>query len=266
MKCEDAQQLITGLIDNELSAEERRLIEIHLRDCHTCRFIHHEEAALKEELRAATVTVTAPPELWKRVRGSRPMEVGAAHRSWKNVGWEMPTLRPALALALLLILVLPLFHSWWPAERISIAALGTHERILTGKMALMRAESPQEITHKLVRSVRGEVTPMGYDLEVMKLRPVGGAVEKIGKRNILVTVYEGEGPTITCFTFLGTEEDAPQDAESFFDPEKKIRFFTYSKDGVHAVLHREGKIICILVSSMPMAELLAIARMKAKHA
>jgi anti-sigma factor RsiW len=266
MKCEDAQQLITGLIDNELSPEERSLIEIHLRDCHTCRFIHSEECALKKELRAATATITAPAELWKRVRGSLSMNLGVAPRSWKNVGWQMPTLRPGLALALLLILLVPLFHWWWPAERISIAALGAHERILTGKMTLMHGESPQEITHQLVRSVRGEVMPMGYDLEVMKVRPVGGAVEKIGKRNILVTVYEGEGPTVTCFTFVGTEEDAPQDAESFFDPEKKVRFFTFSKNGTHAVLHREGKIICILVSNMPMAELLALARMKAKHA
>ena len=33
--------------------------------------------------------------------------------------------------------------------------------------------------------------------------------------------------------------------------------------GMNAVLHREGDVICILASEMPMEELLALARSKA---
>jgi len=38
----------------------------------------------------------------------------------------------------------------------------------------------------------------------------------------------------------------------------------FSSGGVNAVLHREGEVICILASEMPMEELLALAKAKAK--
>jgi hypothetical protein len=43
-----------------------------------------------------------------------------------------------------------------------------------------------------------------------------------------------------------------------------MNFYAFSRGGVNAVLHREGEIICILASAMPMDELLALAKSKAK--
>ena len=96
----------------------------------------------------------------------------------------------------------------------------------------------------------------------MNVQPEGGMVQEINGRKVLVTVYTGNGLSVTCFTFLGTEGDAPENATAFFDPGKKIKFYTFAKDGFNAVLHREGNVICILVSEMPAQELLALARSK----
>ena len=106
---------------------------------------------------------------------------------------------------------------------------------------------------------------MGYDLSMMKLKPVAGTVQTFGGRKVLVALYQGDGGSLICYTFLGAENDAPREAQPFFDPDKKMTFYTYSLGGTNAVLHREGRLICILVSGMPLQDLLALARSKATH-
>jgi len=49
----------------------------------------------------------------------------------------------------------------------------------------------------------------------------------------------------------------------FFDADKKMNFYAFSQGCMNAILHREGDVICILASEMPMEELLALARSKA---
>ena len=51
MNCAEAQELITGLVDNELAAPERTSIEAHLKNCPRCRFSYEREMALKREVR-----------------------------------------------------------------------------------------------------------------------------------------------------------------------------------------------------------------------
>jgi hypothetical protein len=105
---------------------------------------------------------------------------------------------------------------------------------------------------------------MGYDLEAMKLHPVAGAVHEVNGRKLLVAVYRGEGGSLLCYTFLGSEADAPPHAARFFDPDMKMNFYAFSQAGINAILHREGDVICILAAEMPMDELLALVRSKAR--
>jgi hypothetical protein len=91
-------------------------------------------------------------------------------------------------------------------------------------------------------------------------------VRKIDGRDVLVTVYQGAGPAVTCFTFIGEEEDAPAGADKFYDPDMRISFYSFSRDGINGLLHREGEVVCLLASRMPAADLLAIIRGKTAHA
>ena len=99
-----------------------------------------------------------------------------------------------------------------------------------------------------------------------KLRPVAGFVKKIGDREVLVTVYEGDGPTITCYTFLGTETDAPKSAELFRDNEMRVNFFIFSQDNLSGVMHQEGEVICILIAKLAPADIINLLRGKTHHA
>ncbi len=268
MRCDEAQELITALVDNELSHRERSSIESHLKDCPKCRSICEQERALRREIRIAGASVSAPADLREKILSDRRIfpEGAKSPKVWKGLlrpAW--PVLRPAFALTLLVLLVLPILYLLIPTKQsIPLSALETHRKIVEGTISFVKVGSQQVVKEQLMRSVGGSFAPMGYDLSMMSLQAVGGMVQEVGGRTILVAIYEGKGPSLTCYTFLGTEEDAPAEASVFFDPEKKINFYTFSRAGVNEVFHREGKVICILVSKMPMGDLLALARSKAQ--
>jgi len=268
MKCEDARELITALVDEELSGAERFSIEGHLKDCLRCRFVYQEEQALKREVRAAGFRLSASPELRSKILSDRRIfpDSERSSGSWtERIFPAWPLLRPVLALALGVIIILPLLYLMRsPSEPISLAALEIQKKIIGGEISVRKASNPDELRKWQIRAVNGEFAPMEYDLSAMNVLPVGGLVQEINGRKMLVTVYAGNGLSVTCFTFLGTEEDAPKIASVFFDPEKKMKFYTFSGDGFHAVLHREGNVICILVSKIPKDDLLAIVRAQAR--
>ena len=87
---------------------------------------------------------------------------------------------------------------------------------------------------------------------------------KFKAAKILVAIYQGQGGTLFCYTFVGSDADAPPNSATFFEPAKKMNLYAFSRGPVNAVLHREGEVICILASEMPMAELLELTRSKAK--
>jgi len=268
MKCEEAQEFITALVDNQVSDEERSLVESHLKDCQRCRFSYEQEQALKREIGAAGARLHAPVELRSKILSDRRIFPDSERSSgtWTErifPAWPFP--RPALALALAVVLILPiLYFTRTPSEPISLAALEIQKKIIGGEVSVRKASNPDELRKWQIRAVNGEFAPMEYDLSSMNMLPAGGAGEEINGRKMLVTYYTGKGLSVTCFTFLGTEEDAPKSVTVFFDNAKRITFYTFSKDGFNAVLHRKGNVICILVSKIPMDELLAIVRAQAR--
>ena len=268
MKCDEAQELITALVDQELRDPERSSLEVHLTECARCRWAREEERALKQAIRRAGQGILAPDELRDRIL-SNPRIFPAKSRSarrWRDYIWPMPhMLRPALAIALILAFALPTLY-WFKerSEPIAVAALETYDLFLRGELPVQRAENSNEIEAQLTSAVGGRFHPMGYDLTAMNLRPVAGFVREIDGRKVLVAIYQGQGGTLFCYTFSGSEKDAPPNAARFFDAAKKINFYAFSRDSVNAVFHREGEVICILASEMPMDELLALAKSKAK--
>lgn len=143
-------------------------------------------------------------------------------------------------------------------------AVETYELFDRGRLTIRRVENPEEIVEELTRAVGGHFHPMGYDLTAMQMRPVAGLVHEIQGRKVLVAIYEGAGGTLFCYTFFGSEKDAPANAAKFIDSVKKVNFYAFSRGEINAVLHREGDLVCILASKMPMNELLALAKSKAK--
>lgn len=267
MKCEEVQELITALVDEEIPEAERLSLQGHLHDCPRCQLAYRQEQVLKREIRLTGEKVSAPANLREKIVSalSSFRQGEELRQTWRE--WITParlSLRPAFILALLILLALPIYMLMPQRESIALSSLEVHEKILQRELLLIKSENEKEIKEQLLRSVAGDFAPMGYDLSTANLWVVGGVVQEIARRKVLVTVYEGKSLSLTCFTFLGKEDDAPKNASLFYDPEKKLNFYLFSRHGINGVLHREGKVICILVSKMPMQDLLAIARSKAQ--
>ena len=269
MLCDDAQELITALIDGELAADEQLAIEAHLKICETCRGAFTAERRLKQQIKLAGGDVVAPALLRQaiqaRVAGQRARAGAASGRGvWRwlgGFGW-----RPVFAAAILILTLAGLIYTRWPEENIGVAALETHASILGGKMLLAPADNPNALRDQLARAVGGRFRPVALDLSMMKLYPISGFVQRIGDRDVLVTVYQGDGPAVTCFTFLGSEADAPAGSERFYDADMQVNFFSFTSGDLNGLLHRQAGVICVLVSKMPAADLLALIRGKSAHA
>lgn len=263
MNCEEAQGLITALVDHELTGSERASIEEHLGACSSCQYIYSSQLALKNAVHEAGAGLKAPAALRERILHD-PRVFRPRPTVFERLRTSRLYLRPALAVAVLILLVLPALYMMRPAAKpLSLSALEVHEKIIGGELSFIRGGSAQEIKETLYRSVAGAFAPMTYDLTALKLKAVGGTVREFDGRKVLVTIYEGDGLMVTCYTFLGTENDAPPAAERFYDAVKKINFYTYARGGINAVLHREGNLICILVSPLPASQLLSLARSNA---
>ena len=267
MRCDQAQELITARLDNELSADEHGAIEAHLHTCERCQRALTAESRLKQQLKLARQEVTAPAalrrELESEIASRRPAVTteGGFARWFSFRHW-----RPAFAVALLVIAITALFFVKSRQQDLGMAVLDSHRNLLSGKTALVRYDDANRLRQELSRAVGDRFAPIALDLSMMRLYPVSGFVQKIGDREVLVTVYQGAGPAITCFTLLGSESDAPERAERFYDADMKLNFYSFSQDGINAVLHSEGNIICILVSKMSPADIVALLRGKSAHA
>jgi anti-sigma factor (TIGR02949 family) len=269
MRCDEAQEWITASVDNQLSAEERSALGNHLADCRDCRAQLERETALKRDLKRVAASVTIPQELRSRIAArvrQSQTDASVASRGFERRWFRVSHLRPAWAFALALVIVAAIAFQFRPGEDMASMALSTHESILNGKETLVRVDDVGQLRRDLALAVNNRFAPIALDLSMANLRPVAGLVKKIGERQVLVTVYEGDGPTITCYTFLGSEADAPKDSERFRDDQMRVDFYIFSKAATSAVLHEEGEVICILVSKRAPAELLDLLRGKAHHA
>ena len=272
MRCDEAQELITARVDNELGAGERAAIDAHLRICAECARAFEQESILKRRIHLSAQQLSAPAALRRVIEEKTAAKVAVAGGSiWRSFldGFALATWRRSLAAAILLLVVGSVIYTQWRVEKhenIALAALETHTSILSGKTALLRAVNLAAMRKELAHAVGDRFKPVVLDLSLMKLHPVAGFVQNIGGRDLLVTVYQGDGPAVTCFTFLGSATDAPQGAERFYDAEMKINFYSFSREDLNGVLHQEGEVICLLVSKMAPADLLALLRGKSAHA
>ena len=264
MVCKEANELITARVDNELSDLERSQIDEHLESCSQCLFIYRQELELKKQLHAMGARVVAPDGLRQRILADPrifPPTVDSSQRWWSLLAPVRIFTRPAFALALLVVLLLPTFYLMWPADgSISLAALEAHAEINDGHMPITENVSEKELVAHLIGSVGGRFAPMGYDLSAAGLTPVGGTATRVDKRDVLIAVYRGQAPAVSCFTFIGTEADAPPKASVFVDPESQMRYFTFTDGTMNGVMHRVSGRVCLLVSKMPLDELLTLVR------
>jgi len=260
MSCKETSELVTGFVDDQLSTDERSSYEAHLRVCAACVKAVSRERQIKARMRAAGRMVTAPLEL----RAALQQKYGVQRTSWwvRAQEWCRFSIRPVPAVALLALIAVPVALLVMESSRqgISLETLRTHEAVVSGAVPYTRSDSAQVVAQELSRAVGGEIVPPIYDLGKFDLHTAGGFQEEVGGRDVLVTVYKGSASPLTCHAFLGDESDIPEGARLVYDPADGRKLFTFSNGAVNGVLQRYGDEVCVLVSTMPMDDLVRIAR------
>src|SRR5215468_638156 len=99
MNCEQAEELISALIDDELSEPERFSIEGHLKDCPKCQRAYEWGRSLNTEFRTASASIVAPIELRPRILSDQRTLPNKAESSLRGglVLRLQPFLRPTYA-------------------------------------------------------------------------------------------------------------------------------------------------------------------------
>ena len=65
--CKETLARLDDYLDRELSAEEIRRVERHLKICRHCTHKFGFEKALLAQMRERVARIDAPPELWERI-------------------------------------------------------------------------------------------------------------------------------------------------------------------------------------------------------
>jgi len=164
-------------------------------------------------------------------------------------------------MALLLLFLVPMaFLVIDSRQAIPITSLEIHRAVVSGEMDYVKSETPELVAQELSRAVGGRFVPPVYDLSEFGLHTAGGFRQKVRDREVLVTVYQGNAETLTCHTFLGDGTDIPEGAQLVYDPLNGRKYFTFSDGSINGVLQRYGDELCVLVSRLPMDELIRVAR------
>src|SRR5438445_3660192 len=153
MKCEEARELITALIDQELLDPERPLLEMHLKECARCRFALEEERRLKTEIRAAADHLRAPAQLRDKILSDQrivPKQAQSA-KAWRDYIWPASlSLRSAVVASLLLIVALEICNlTHYTAQPVALAALESYDLFVSGDLSVIRASDAEEVREQL---------------------------------------------------------------------------------------------------------------------
>ena len=143
MNCGETQEIITALVDNELDRGERSALEAHLNECSGCRLAFEEELALKRKIRQAGERMYAPALLRSRILSDRrifPENRGLARRWLENLWPRSPVYQAVLALAFLVLLILPTYYlSNRISQPVGLAAIETYDSFRRGELKTARS-------------------------------------------------------------------------------------------------------------------------------
>ncbi len=99
MKCEDMrEQIMTGLLDHELTAGKKAEVEQHLAVCSVCRDLFAVMRKLNDEVGAAPLPEAPPERVWSMIRSrieERPVSIKEKITGWlEGFLWDF---RPTFA-------------------------------------------------------------------------------------------------------------------------------------------------------------------------
>ncbi len=206
MECQEAEKLIDGYVDGELSPDHYLEIERHLRDCAHCSQDYQSHEALRNGINEGVAYFKAPEELHKRIRSSLRKAAKAEtaarilRRPWINIA------APLAAAAVVVLALVPLLKGPSAEELLAREVLGGHVRSLMADH-LSDVASSDRHTVKPWFTGKLDFSPLVEDLARQGFPLIGGRLDYLNNRAVAALVYHRQKHVINLFIWPSTDSD-----------------------------------------------------------
>ena len=195
MRCEESRPLIDFYLDGELDALRAAEFELHVRNCEACTPQIERASKLRAAIRESAPYFAAPPALKLKIREALRAEAGVkeskpprteAISAW----WRWTTAAASLAaVALLAVIVTPIFHSRSAENQIAGEVLSSHVRSLMASH-LTDVTSTDRHTVKPWFDGKIDFAPNVQDFAAQGYPLIGGRLDYIDHRTVAALVYQ----------------------------------------------------------------------------
>jgi anti-sigma factor RsiW len=213
MRCDEALDLQSALLDGELGARESRDVEVHVAACTHCRATFQDLQDLSGSLRSQAQYFRAPPALRSRIEARIRAESGAVARDARKSArrgssfalpawwpkWGMSVAVPVAA-AILSFTIGVQFAGLSDDDRLLDEAVGSHARALLTDHAFDVASSDQH-TVKPWFAGKLDFSPPVHDLSADGFPLIGGRLDYLDHTRVAVLAYRKRQHEIDVFVW-----------------------------------------------------------------
>jgi anti-sigma factor RsiW len=195
MRCEESRPLIDFYLDGELDALRAAEFELHVRNCESCAPQIERASKLRAAIRESAPYFAAPATLKLKIREALRAEAGIKESKTSRAEsvaawWRWTTAAASLAaVALLAIIVTPIFHSRSAENQIAGEVLSSHVRSLMASH-LTDVTSTDRHTVKPWFDGKIDFAPNVQDFAPQGFPLIGGRLDYIDHRTVAALVYQ----------------------------------------------------------------------------
>lgn len=260
MKCEEAKELLSAMVDGEVTKVEEEKVSMHLRECSVCRRRLQEERGLKQRISSIysekRIDEKVKEEIFKMIDERTTTFPAVLKRQF-----PIP-LFAGLGLALVLIIFSYLYIGFpfgvkrFPEKLISYAGKMI-ERIQVENSAIQYLTSDPALLEEYFKKnveINFEVpvpdmSGAGYEL-------FGGSVEKLNSIPVAISVYKSEKTIVLNIMFEGEGFEGEEFGKEIVDEWSGLGFYISAKGNLNSVAWWMGDELCIVVSTLPHEKLI----------
>jgi anti-sigma factor RsiW len=239
MNCQEAEPLLSAYLDGELDLPGSLNVERHLAECRACAAQYAGFEHLHGEIADAQLRYRPTPEFARRIRSVRKVSDGSAPWRWQNAWRSRSVLVGAMALAVLLLFVVP-FRSIVGGSGEGREILDSHLRSLMPNHLI---DVPSSDRHTVKPWFQGKISfsPPVPDLREKGFVLIGGRLDVIHQRPAAAVVYKRGQHIINLFVVPALGAPAKPSSEQL--------------DGYHLVRWSENGMGYAAVSDLNQQEL-----------